>query len=409
MVKLPAVLFFKKKSPKAEIVKTWRSEIRQSVGNSGSTKEARRKRRIKRFKDFLLVLSFTLLVAFVMFLSGRINASEFKKVHHVNKVQLVTDGALTEGWLLNYTELNYSNLVVTKSVFDIKKHLLEYPQILSAEVSRSEEKLVVSIRERRAVARVKTDGGEIKMVAPDGVLFPAGTYFTANVDALPFVEDFELAENEKGFQILQKHKALVAFLDAVRTVNPRLLVEWESVSLKHIPLKMLSMRYDQPWAYFVVKPARGRTDADLPPVEEMNFSAMRYPDELNLWCSADTQSRLKNYFAQNPESFRSFWKISFVLNTKDMNNQFIEARVIPTRAVPAAEHAELVRRPVTPASAPAAGTRAAQPVIRRPVRPPAQNPRQSPPSRNIPANNGGNGGRSDGKPANKVNPRYQNH
>ena len=394
--------FFKKPAPQIKIAKDWRSEIEQSVAPAPTTPEARFKRWMQRLKKMALVLSVAFLVFLISFLAAKIGSDEFERAHYINNVQLITDGALTKEWALTYTGLNYSSTVMTKSVFEIKNLLLEYPQILSADVSRTDEDLlVITLKERRAVARVKLPNGEINMVAPDGVLFPAGTYFTANVDALPFVKDYELAEQESGIKVLQKYKELVAFLDAVRMINASFLVEWESVSLEHIPSKILSLRYNQPWAYFVVVPARGRTDAGLPPLAEINFSALRYVDELNLWCAPDTQATLKAYFAENPNAFLVPWKISFVLNTKDINNQFIEARIIPTKEIPNVAGTPVVEKsPATQERVPARETRPRSvPVLRRPVqqsRPvtstqPARQPQRQ---------------RSD-TPPNEVNPRYQ--
>ncbi|MCR5183777.1 MAG: hypothetical protein K6B46_03655 [Opitutales bacterium] len=397
-------LFSKKTTSIAKKAKDWHSEIDQKAKSSLVSRAARIKRWVLRLKGVAIALSAAFLVFIFTNLFVKIASSdEVNKAYHINDVVFHSDGALDKDWFLKYTGF-YSSMVMTRSVYDVQKQLLDYPQILRAEVERDEKNhlLTVRVQERRAFARVKLADGSVNMVASDGVLFPE-TYFNAMADeAFPFVTDYELRENENGFKVLLKHESLRDFLEAVRLTSANLLCEWESVSLKRIPEKLLPLRYDQSWAYFVVSPKEGRMDAGLPPIKTLAFSAQRYQDELALWISEDTQKQLKDYFDRNSACFLVPWKVVFMLSTKG-NNKFIELRIIPLASIPAAGTTDARHGNEAGATGTPSHARPRPPSLVRPLN--TQNPRQPEQRQNSQPQRPRN---RPNTPPNEVNPRYRN-
>ncbi len=305
----------------------WYITVPQHV-EFGTSEEARRRHRNEVLRMTIAFIGGTLVFVFLVWLGFRI-AEEMK--HEENSFSIVrleyqTDGALEEEWVRKYTGLTLKSGI--QNPIELRRKLENYPQILEAQVSRDDKDLIkISLRERYGIARVY-DGSEEKILSSDGVLFPKETGFAMTQNALPLVLDANFYDDEHGFRHLANGDVLLDFINEVRQSHPALMTEWESISMRDLPDELFSEEFPQPWAVIRVKERRNLRGNTLPKISEIIFSAQNFGEELRLWDSSDTQTKLEKYF-QNEKTKPDSVRVVFISNEKNIHNPIPEIRIIP--------------------------------------------------------------------------------
>ena len=321
------MFFRKRKSRGGEAVPDWRKVIRQDV-KMGDTSVAEGRRRWEYFRVFFVLLSaFTMFVVIALVAERLANGGEEEERLSFARMKLMTNGAIEENWVRDF--LNIREARSNVSVISLRKKLESYPQIRKARVVREGGNVLrIELQERAAIARFRAEDGRIFNIGDDGILFPAETYFATIQDTLPFVLDVEIAQDKNGFESIVNADLLLDFLNVVRRNYPKIRCNWESVSAKDLPHKLLPMHFAQPWAVLRVKPSFP-PELGLPRVREIVFSAQNFRKELALLASADSMKKIREHYERFPAEREKSSKIVFITNRKNTRRPVLEMRIIP--------------------------------------------------------------------------------
>ena len=319
-------MFFRKKKSRARnIVGDWRTTIRQNI-RTGGTSSAKR-RLFYGWAKTLTVCTITV-GAFALFaiVWAKMTSDASEDGFAPLKIEMRTDGVLDEKWFHAWTGVDFGSRDV--SITQLRKKLERYGQVKNAEVTRGRgNSLRVVLRERNAVGRLAFADGSVKMLADDGVLFPAETFVIAQ-DKLPFITGARTEERADGLEQARGIAPLLKFLAIVRRDFPEMLLEWRSVSVKDLPDEIYEEKFPQPWAVIRVKTIPERMNPAFPPISEIVFSAQNFEEELALWGAQDTQAKLEKRFTDEDRGKQPH-RVVFITNRKNAHRPIPETRIIP--------------------------------------------------------------------------------
>lgn len=310
----------------------WRN-LPQGVAIGSDTRSSRRLRSRVVFRwVFTLLLSVGIVGVFVYTWREMMSdeSAELSPSTHAAAPEFVNpDGVLNEKWMREWTD--FDTAAGTPNLSFLQRRLLEYPQIRDARVERvADGKIRVSVRERRPVARLVSDDGNVRLVAEDGVIFPAAT-FPPGQAMLPKLRDAQILADEKtGFERVAGIAVLAEFLNLARKNYSGLYVDWDEISLRDLPADARGARL--PWAFLRVTPKESSQNPALPRIEEIVFSANRFREDLKLFAGAVNDGTVANVLASAGTPRPLGYRISFITNRKNPRREFREMRMVPTYA-----------------------------------------------------------------------------
>lgn len=241
-------------------------------------------------------------------------------------VEFVNDGGvLNEAWFRKWTAFDETN---APNLNQLRDRLLEYPQIRSARILRlNDGKIRIDIRERYPVARFVDESGQLRLVADDGILFPAETF--PGVQAmLPLLQDVKVAPAENGaFSHVKGFAPVAEFLAFAHANYREQFANWAAISLKDIPLD--SYEISSPWAVFRVIPRSTFCNPVQTQVSEIVFSADRFREDLRLFEAAHRAGQIEKALNAPGEARAPEYRILFITNRKNPNREFREMRIVP--------------------------------------------------------------------------------
>lgn len=312
--------------------KEWRA-LPQDVALRGDTRSAKR----RRVRDVIRTLSFSLLFCGIVALfayiwSGMVNdvSEESGKTPVVGVEFIDRDGVLGEDWFRAWTgfdETRQPNLNV------LRARLLEYPQVLDADIRRLPGKIQVFVRERVPVARMADERGNVSLVAADGVIFPSKTFPQSACDMLPLLKHAKISVIEgSGFARVDGIAALTEFLTTARENYPKLFGDWGSISLKDFPTD--SHDAAMPWCALRVFPKPLASNPAAPQIQEIIFSAdpKTFHEDLRLLGSATNSGKIDEVLSAPRPGAKRNYRMLFITNRKDPEKEFREMRLIPVPA-----------------------------------------------------------------------------
>lgn len=312
--------------------KDWRS-LPQDVG-LGDTKPTKN----RRWRIIFNTCAFTALFGVILALFVFVFADLLRELEDGNpatptEFEFVNEGGvLTDAWFREITGIADGKI---PNLNEIRLSVIAYPQVAAARVQRlSNGKIRAEIRERRPVARIADSRGNARLVASDGVIFPAET-FPPTQAMLPFVSDAKISvvpEGETvGFECVEGIAPLTDFLDLARVNYRKLYAEWDTISLKSLPTNPDDIA--MPWAVFRVTPRATSRNPAHAQISQIVFSASRFREDLKLLAAAEASGTLDDVLS-GARAGASF-TIRFITNKKNPGDEFREMRVIPDKpAIP---------------------------------------------------------------------------
>ncbi|MBI2814227.1 MAG: FtsQ-type POTRA domain-containing protein [Opitutae bacterium] len=157
----------------------------------------------------------------------------------VREVVRVTDGVLTNDWVLHTLALPMSASLMTLDLPALRDRLLAHSQVRVAVLTRNfPDTLVVTLQERTPVARVQAaDGsGHAKqlLVAKDGVVYDGLNYDKQMLAGLPWLDGIRLVKSASGYEPVAGMTDVAALLSTAQLEAPHLYREWLIVSLARL-------------------------------------------------------------------------------------------------------------------------------------------------------------------------------
>lgn len=309
--------------------KDWRA-LPQSV-SLGNTRPTRRQRLRKITSAVAFITIFGGIIAMLGIVATEMfhEASDPVATRPI-EFEFVNDGGvLSENWFRKRVITTNES---TPNLNEIRLRLASYPQIADVRVRRLPDgKIRVEIKERRPVARLVDRDGGMKLVADDGVIFPAET-FPSTQAMLPLLVDANIsrasgsAQGENiTFDRIEGLKPVVRFLELCRIRYKKLFTEWDTISLKDLPSDARDLV--MPWSVLRVTPRATSRNPAHAQISEIAFSTEFFADELKLLASADAAGTLDSILNAAPAN-KNF-KIRFVTNKKNPSDEFREMRMIP--------------------------------------------------------------------------------
>jgi len=311
--------------------KDWRT-LPQTVA-FGDTRPTRR----QRWRQLARAVAFIAIFGGILTMLGIVAREMFRDASEpiatrATEFEFVNDGGvLSENW---FRERSGTTENRAPNLNEIRLRLASYPQIASVRVRRlPNDKIRVEIRERRPVARFVDGNGTMKLVADDGVIFPAET-FPSTQAMLPILTDAKISrasENTDGnasFDRIEGIAPVVRFLELCRVRYKKLFAEWDTISLKDFPADPRDLA--MPWSVFRVTPRATSRNPARAQISEIAFSTEFFAEDLKLLASADAAGTLDAVLDSAPAG-KNF-KIRFVTNKKNPSDEFREMRMIPESA-----------------------------------------------------------------------------
>lgn len=307
--------------------KEWRA-IPQTVALGGDTKSAKRRRIAGAFRVCSVAVLFALVAALLVFVWRDMTAelSESGAARAVELEFVTENGVLDEAWFRRWTGFDETR---EPNLNALRSRLLQYPQVSEARIRRSAEgKIRVELRERTPVARLVGEDGSVRLVASDGVIFPAETFSTRERrEVLPILEDAKISADPKtGFERVGGIAPLAEFINLSRARYGKLFVTWDIISLKDFPTDAREL--SRPWAQLRVIPKPTASNPARAQIAEIIFSASRFREDLPLFAAADADGVLDSVLAEKKGAYRVF----FITNRKTPGKEFREMRMKPLPA-----------------------------------------------------------------------------
>lgn len=313
--------------------KEWRS-LPQNVKLSGDTKSTKRRRKLDALKLFAAVLLFGGCAALFVYI-WRDMMREISEPTEAAPVALEfvnNGGVLDEAWCRARTDFDGKSL---PNLSEMRRKLLAYPQVCDARVQRlANGKIRVDLRERRPIARLVGADGNARLVAADGVIFPAET-FPQTQTMLPLLTDAKIVragEDGAAFDSVAGTAPLFEFIELARTKYKQLFAEWDSISLKDFPTDARELSL--PWAALRVIPRATAHNPAKVQITEIVFSPAHFKEDLQLLAATEKDGRLETLLAENAPAAGTAsgpraYRILFITNQKTPGNEFREIRIIP--------------------------------------------------------------------------------
>lgn len=182
---------------------------------------------------------------------------------------------------------------VGKDVAAIKADLESDTQIASADVRRrADGSLEVTLRERKAVAKIATLPGAgpmvVRLVSPEGVQFAGAGYPTEAIRNLPEIVDYRTSGSGDKATI-EGIEVAGPFLLTAQSAYPNLYKEWSALSLRDC----FGAQEDSPGSNLRVTLRRASQPADRPVLTEVVFSTANWRNELVILSRLDVDGLLR--------------------------------------------------------------------------------------------------------------------
>lgn len=320
--------------------KGWRS-LPQDVKLRGDTKSTKRRRKLDALKLFAAAVLFGgCAVLFVWVWRDMMREiSEPAEAAPVALEFVNNGGVLDEAWCRARTNFDGVSL---PNLSEMRRRLLSYPQVVDARVQRlANGKIRVELRERRPIARLVDSDGNARLVAADGVIFPAET-FPQTQAMLPLLTDAKIVRAGEGgaeFDSVAGTATLFGFIELARTKYKQLFSEWDSISLKDFPTDARELSL--PWAALRVIPRATAHNPAKVQITEIVFSPAYFKEDLQLLAATEKDGRLESLLAESAPAAGTAvgpraYRILFITNRKTPGKEFREIRIIPVGNAPAA-------------------------------------------------------------------------
>lgn len=154
----------------------------------------------------------------------------------IQRIELYTDGVLSEEWLSKTIRLRSGMSMMEVDIHALKEILEANAQIRSAAVERIfPSDLRIEINERKPVMRLMIAGANgsrnLRLVARDGVVYQGIDYSTKALKQLPFLQPHRHPDG--SYFPLRGIESVAQLLDLVRVNQPDLFRTWQVISLEH--------------------------------------------------------------------------------------------------------------------------------------------------------------------------------
>jgi cell division protein FtsQ len=157
----------------------------------------------------------------------------------VRDVVLITDGVLSQEWLLKTLAIPANASLMELDLFALRDRLLKRGQVAAADLRREfPDTLVVSLQERapvlRAIVQESGVGPRSLLIARDGVVYEGIGYETLMTNALPFLDGVKLSRGPEGFNPVEGMAEVGDMISAAQNNAPHLFRSWRVVSLARL-------------------------------------------------------------------------------------------------------------------------------------------------------------------------------
>jgi cell division protein FtsQ len=220
--------------------RSWR-DIPQEVKPRAMSRGGKWRRVLEAVRKSLVIGSITAAAGTLMWIGAALGTNgtvpAVPKSGRMKPPELRTepDGVLDQGWLVRTLALPGNATLTDLDLEKLRARLLADAQVTSARLTRHfPDKLIVTITERKPVARVRVEtGGEPRdlLVAADGVVFAGQGFEPAALDTLPWLAGVVLVPDGRGFKPIQGMANVARLLDDAEFVAGHLRARWQSISL----------------------------------------------------------------------------------------------------------------------------------------------------------------------------------
>ena len=213
--------------------RSWR-HIRQEVTPLAMSRQGRRRRMLMWLKvgAFATVTVATGWGAWAVVHSWTTDRATLATAVHsepVREIVRVTDGVLTNDWVVQTLALPKSASLMTLDLPALRDRLLAHRQVRVAVLTRNfPDTLVVTLQERTPVARVQAaDGsGQAKqlLVAKDGAVYDGLNYDKQMLAGLPWLDGIRLVKSASGYEPVAGMADVAALLSTAQLEAPHLYI-----------------------------------------------------------------------------------------------------------------------------------------------------------------------------------------
>lgn len=157
----------------------------------------------------------------------------------IRDVVLITDGVLTQEWLVGTLRIPESASLMGVDLFEMREKLLQNGQVAAADLRREfPDTLVVSLQERnpvlRAIVQDPVLGPRSLLISRDGTVYHGIGYDGLMVNALPFIDGVKLTRSGDGYARVDGMTEVADMISAAQNNAPHLFRSWRVVSLARL-------------------------------------------------------------------------------------------------------------------------------------------------------------------------------
>ena len=158
----------------------------------------------------------------------------------IKRVELhtATGGALDDAWLARTLALPKGISLMELDLERLRTRLLSDGQVLTASLIRKfPDALIVQVTERVPVARLKAQtstGGQVYLVARDGVVYSGSNYDPGMLRTLPWLGGFALKPVGAGFRPIAHMDVVADLLASAQYEATDLYLTWSVVSIERL-------------------------------------------------------------------------------------------------------------------------------------------------------------------------------
>ena len=181
------------------------------------------------------------LVVYQTWVSDPARLKEAVKSVPLRQIVFSTDGVLERAWLDQTLALPRNASLMALDLTALEKRLLESGQAQSVVLRRrfTDNALEVAVHERVPVARLMVQSGDsapqLRLVAPDGVVYEGTGYDQATLEQLPWLDGIALRRTARGgLEPIAGMERVANLLRSAQALVPRLYASWQVVSLARL-------------------------------------------------------------------------------------------------------------------------------------------------------------------------------
>lgn len=153
----------------------------------------------------------------------------------VRTLVLETNGRLNQEWVRATLALPDKITLMEVDLAGLRARLLRNPQVSEAAVTKLHPAaLSIRLTERSPVARVAGPGGEVLLVARDGVAFPGACFSAEDVAALPLLTGVEPDAQGGAPAVVAGMDTVADLLSRARDLAPHLRERWTGLDLSRL-------------------------------------------------------------------------------------------------------------------------------------------------------------------------------